>query len=84
MPFISLSRMSLLTPSSVNHVRNNLFPSSVPSVLTRLHSSATTNAPFPWAIATVASRPTAVRNDEANIDGENEDGGFVMDFDDWS
>jgi hypothetical protein len=53
-------------------------------VLTRLHNSATTNAPFPWAIATVTSRPTAARNDEANPDGENEDEGFVMDFDDWS
>jgi len=72
LPFISLSWMSLLTPS-VNHVRNNLFSSSLPSTLTRLHNSATTNAPFPCAIATVTSRPTAVRNDEANTDGENED-----------
>ena len=71
-PFISPSRMSLLTPSA-NHVRNNLFSSPVPSVLIRLHSSAITNAPLPWAIATVTSRPTVVRNDEANSDGEKQE-----------
>jgi len=81
LPFISLSWMSLLT-CSVNHARNNIFSSSVPSMLTRLHNSATTNAPFPCAIATVTSRPTTVRNDEANTDGENDDEGFVTDFED--
>ena len=84
LPFISLSRIPLLTPPSVSHSRNNLFSSSVPSALTRPHNSATTNAPFPWAIATVTSRPTSVKNDEANADEENEDEGFVIDFEDWS
>lgn len=82
MPFISLSRIPLPTPSSVNHVRNNSFSPSVPSVPTRLHNSATTNAPFPWAIDTITSRPTAVRKDEANVNEENEDVGFAMDFED--
>jgi len=84
LPFISLTRMPSLTPFSVNHVRNNLLSSSVPSVLIRLHSPAATNAPFPWAIATVTSRPTIARNDEANADGENEDEGFAIDFEDRS
>ena len=30
------------------------------------------------------SLPTAAKNDEANPAGENEDEGFVMDFEDWS
>lgn len=74
--------MLSLTPASVNHARNNLPSPSIPSVLTRPHSSATTNAPFPRAIATVTSRPTAVKNDEANLEGENEDEGFETDLED--